>query len=64
MNDAAEADVDNKIVGKLARALYGRQSEGPFDKDAWEAERAEYRKQARALMRSLDKQGLKLSEAE
>ncbi|MBU2994098.1 hypothetical protein L0666_00115 [Octadecabacter sp. CECT 8868] len=57
-------EFDSLVLSKLARTLYGRQSQGAFDKDAWEAARPEFRKQARALLRSLDKQGLKLVSAE
>lgn len=52
---------DNQLLGKLARALYASQVDGKFTKEGWEAARAEYRKQARALLRTMDKHGLQVS---
>jgi hypothetical protein len=54
-------EAENQVLGKLARVLYSVQVEGTFQKDAWEAQRADYRRQARKMLRSLEKQGLTIS---
>lgn len=53
-------ETENQIVGKLARVLYSGQSEGAFDKADWEARRTDFRKQARKMLRAMEKQGLKV----
>lgn len=51
----------NQIAARLARVLYARANPGKVSKDAWEAARADYVKQARQLMRALEKQGLSVT---
>jgi len=50
----------NQVAARLARVLYARANPGKVSKDAWEAARADYVKQARQLMRALEKQGLSI----
>lgn len=57
---ATPAEAENQILGKLARVLYSSADEAAFSKDAWETNRAEYRKKARKILRALEKQGLKI----
>lgn len=65
--DAPEAEAKekdgntDKVVGKIARALYSGTTEGKFDKEAYEPVKKDYHKQARSLLRRLEKQGLKLT---
>lgn len=63
-HDAATlSETDKQIMAKLARGLYAAHSDSPFSKDDWEANRAEYRKLARKLMRAMEKQGVTLAVA-
>ena len=63
-NETQAADDDkkagNQVAARLARVLYARANPGKVSKDAWEAARADYVKQARQLMRALEKQGLSI----
>ena len=51
----------NQVAARLARVLYARANPGKVSKDAWEAARADYVKQARQLMRALERQGLSIT---
>ena len=51
----------NQVAARLARVLFARANPGKVSKDAWEAARADYVKQARQLMRALEKQGLSVT---
>ncbi|MGH1424298.1 MAG: hypothetical protein ACRBBU_06185 [Pseudooceanicola sp.] len=61
MQDATGQSIENQLLGKLARALYSSQTPGKFSKEDWEGARAEYRKKARVLLRTMGNQGLELS---
>ena len=50
----------NQVAARLARVLYARANPGKVSKDAWEAERADYVKKGRQLMRALEKQVLSI----
>ncbi len=58
---ADDKKAGNQVAARLARVLYARATSGKFSKEAWEVARAEYVKQARQLIRAMEKQGLSIT---